>query len=110
MEANECYNASSCDRAGLRLPVEQYAHDAGCSITGGYVYRGSIAALRGHYFYSDYCTGFLRSIRVANDGTVAERQTWNVGSLGNVTSFGVDAAGELYVVSGSGRVFKLEAR
>jgi glucose/arabinose dehydrogenase len=110
MEANECYSASTCDRAGLRLPVEQYSHDAGCSITGGYVYRGSIAALRGHYFYSDYCTGFLRSIRLANDGTVAERQTWSVGSLGNVTSFGVDAAGELYVVSGSGRVFKLEAR
>jgi hypothetical protein len=111
MEANECYSASSCDRAGLRLPVEQYGHDAGCSITGGYVYRGSIAALRGHYFYSDYCTGFLRSFRLANDGTVAERQTWSVGSLGNVTSFGVDAVGELYVVSGgSGRVFKLVAR
>jgi hypothetical protein len=93
------------------VPVEQYAHDGGaCSVTGGYVYRGAVAALRGHYFYSDYCAGFLRSIRLASDGTVAERQTWNVGSLGTVTSFGVDAAGDLYVVSGGGRVFKLEAR
>jgi len=110
MEANDCYNASSCDRSGLRIPVDQYAHGPGCSITGGYVYRGAIAALRGVYFYSDYCAGFLKSFRLAADGTVSELRTWDVGALGNVTSFGVDGAGELYVVSQNGKVYKLEAR
>jgi glucose/arabinose dehydrogenase len=110
MEGNDCYSAASCTRTGLRLPVEEYTHSDGCSITGGYVYRGSIAALRGHYFFSDYCQGWLRSIRLASDGTVAERRTWDVGTLGNVSSFGVDATGALYVVSGAGRVFVLEAR
>ncbi|AHG90401.1 glucose/sorbosone dehydrogenase [Gemmatirosa kalamazoonensis] len=110
MEGSDCYNGASCDRSQLRLPVAEYGHDQGCSITGGYVYRGAIAALRGHYFYSDYCSGFLRSLRVADDGSVADRQTWNVGALGNVTSFGVDAAGELYVVSQNGKVYKLETR
>jgi hypothetical protein len=110
MEGSACYVASSCDRTGLRLPVEEYGHDAGCSITGGYVYRGKIAAIRGHYFYSDYCTGFLKSIRLADDGTVAERKTWDVGALGNVMSFGVDAAGELYVLSGNGKVYLIEQR
>jgi glucose/arabinose dehydrogenase len=109
MEGSECYNASSCDRANLRLPVAEYGREDGCSITGGYVYRGRIEAIRGHYFYSDYCQGWLKSIRVADDGTVAERRTWDVGALGAVTSFGVDASGELYVVSANGRVYVLEA-
>ena len=110
MEGSECYGGSGCARAGLRLPVEEYGHADGCSITGGYVYRGSIAAIRGHYFYSDYCRGWLRSLRLADDGTVAERRTWDVGSLGAVASFGVDSRGELYVLSGNGRVYLLEAR
>ena len=110
MEGSECYNATSCNRTGLRLPVEEYGRDEGCSITGGYVYRGKIAAIRGHYFFSDYCQGWLKSIRVADDGTVAERRTWDVGALGSVTSFGVDASGELYVTSANGRVYALEAQ
>lgn len=109
MEGSQCYGAATCDRTGLLLPVAEYGHDDGCSITGGYVYRGRIAAVRGHYFYSDYCGGWLRSIRLAADGTVAERRTWAVGSLGSVLSFGVDAAGELYVLSANGRVYVLEA-
>ena len=110
MEGTSCYATSSCVRTGLRLPVEEYGHDTGCSITGGYVYRGKIAAIRGHYFYSDYCTGFLKSIRLADDGTVAQRRTWNVAALGNVMSFGVDAGGELYVLSGNGKVYVIEGR
>ncbi len=109
MEGSECFNASSCNRAGLRLPVAEYGHNDGCSITGGYVYRGQIAAIRGHYFYSDNCQGWLRSIRVAENGTVAERNRWDVGSLGAVTSFGVSASGELYVLNASGQVYVLEA-
>jgi len=113
MEGRQCYAAATCDPTGLRLPVLEYDHSAGeCSITGGYVYRGSdpaLAAVRGHYFYSDLCGGWLRSFRIADDGSVADQREWPVGDLGSVLSFGEDAAGALYVLSGSGRVLALVA-
>ncbi len=105
---------SVTERAGSvvvpQTPVEEYTHADGCSITGGYVYRGPIAGIRGEYFYSDYCQGWLRSFQLNGDGQVVGRRRWEVGPLGNVTSFGVDAAGALYVLNASGRVFLLEAR
>ena len=58
MEGTHCYNASTCNQSGLTLPVLEYAHSEGCSVTGGYVYRGSvIPALQGLYFFGDYCQG-----------------------------------------------------
>jgi glucose/arabinose dehydrogenase len=107
MEGNHCYNASTCDQSGLNIPLHEYNHsDGNCSITGGYVYRGSaIPNLRGRYFYSDYCTGFLRSFRVEN-GAAVEHVSWDVGALGNVTSFGEDSSGELYIL-GDDKVFRL---
>jgi glucose/arabinose dehydrogenase len=106
MEAMHCYNADSCVQQGLTLPVLEYGHGDGCSITGGFVYRGSaIPALRGHYFYSDYCNGWIRSFRWDGSQATDPRQ-WDVGSLGNVTSFGEDAAHELYVTTSSGRVLR----
>jgi len=109
MEGTSCFGAASCQRTGLRLPALEYGRSDGCSITGGYAYRGSIAAIRGHYFYSDYCRGWLRSARIAADGTVSDRRDWAVGPLGQVLSFGEDSAGELYVLSGNGRVYRIEA-
>jgi glucose/arabinose dehydrogenase len=108
LEGNECYNAPSCNAQGLERPVLEYSHDEGCSITGGAVYRGSlIPGIVGHYFYSDYCTGFLRSFRYEN-GQAVDQRTWSVGPLGSVSSFGEDASGELYILSANGRVFRLE--
>ena len=68
MEGDECFEpASGCDRTGLELPAVRYSHDDGCSVTGGYVYRGSaIPSLQGTYFYSDFCGGWVRSFRFAN--------------------------------------------
>ena len=60
--------------------------------------RGTITAIRGHYFYSDYCTGFLKSFRYSN-GAALDRKDWGL-SAGFVTSFGLDFAGEMYVMSG----------
>lgn len=81
-----------------------YSHaDPGspCSITGGYVYRGTaIPELAGRYFYSDYCAGFLRSILVL-DGSATERRDWQIGKPGQVASFGRDGQGELYLLTGS---------
>jgi glucose/arabinose dehydrogenase len=107
MEATHCYNASDCVQQGLSLPVLEYSHDDGCSITGGFVYRGSaIPALRGHYFYADYCKGWIRSFRW--DGAqAADRRQWDVGDVGSITSFGEDASHELYVTTSSGRLLKV---
>ena len=98
-EGTTCYNASSCNKTGLTDPVLDYTHDAGaCSITGGYVYRGSaIEGLQGHYLYSDYCAGFLKSFRYAN-GVAVDQKDWGI-TTGNVTSFGKDIDGELYVLA-----------
>jgi hypothetical protein len=109
MEGSRCFRpADGCERAGKVVPVLEYPHAEGCSVTGGYVYRGSrIPALRGHYFYSDYCRGWIRSFRYAS-GQAADRREWALGDLGNVLSFGEDAAGELYVLSANGRVYRLD--
>ena len=107
MEGLGCYNATTCTEAGLTLPVIDYPTHAGgtCAVTGGYVYRGSaIPDIRGYYFYSDYCAGFLRSFRYTDVGVVDQRD-WGQ-TPGSVASFGVDIAGELYVLSGD-NVLKL---
>ncbi len=108
MEGKHCFGASSCDQAGLALPVLEYDHGQGCSITGGYVYRGAaIPDLQGHYFYGDYCRGWVRSIRI-DGGTIVQNFQWPALALGNnLTSFGEDAAGELYVMSAGGEVFRI---
>jgi glucose/arabinose dehydrogenase len=108
MEGTRCYSAPTCNQTGLDIPVHEYGHtDGNCSITGGYVYRGAaIPGILGRYFYSDYCTGFLRSFRRANGQTV-EHMEWDVGDLGNVTSFGEDSAAELYILSTNGTVYRL---
>jgi len=111
MEGSECYPpGSSCDKSGLTLPVLEYGHGAGCSITGGYVYRGTaLPDIVGTYFYSDYCTGFLRSFKWQG-GMITEQQSWpGAEPPGNVTSLGEDLAGELYILTIEGGVYKLVA-
>jgi glucose/arabinose dehydrogenase len=109
MEATHCYPESvpTCDQTGLTLPVHEYSHSQGCSVTGGYVYRGSaMPEVVGHYFYSDYCSGGLRSFRLVG-GAATDHRTWNVGSITGVTSFGLDGVGEMYMTTSNGRVYKL---
>lgn len=103
-EGLHCFNPSSdCDTDGLTLPVIEVAHGDGgtCSITGGIVYRGAaIPEIVGHYFYSDYCGGYLRSFTVT-DGVAGDISDWTdqVGAPGRVTSFGTDFSGEMYVLT-----------
>jgi hypothetical protein len=76
-------------------------------VTGGYVYRGRITnGPAGHYFYSDYCGGFLKSFRYEN-GAATDQRTHDVGNIGFITSFGEDSQGELYMTSSNGRVYKI---
>jgi glucose/arabinose dehydrogenase len=108
-EGSSCFLTDPCDTSGLTLPVAEYDHGQGCSVTGGYVYRGSgIPEVAGHYFYSDFCAGFLRSFRLEG-GIAVDPRTWASQGLGAVTSFGEDSAGELYVLSQDGRVVRLVA-
>jgi glucose/arabinose dehydrogenase len=106
-EGSNCYNASTCSKQGIDLPVLEYGHNDGqCSITGGFVYRGSaMPEIAGTYFFSDYCAGWLKSFRY--NGAVTENRTWSIGSVGLVTSFGEDSSGEIYLTSANGRVYKL---
>jgi glucose/arabinose dehydrogenase len=109
MEGSSCDQRESCDRSGLTLPVLEYDHSEGCSVTGGYVYRGAaLPELDGHYFYSDFCRGFLRSFRYAN-GSVSAHTDWQI-SAGNILSFGRDAEGELYMLAVDGRILKIVRR
>jgi glucose/arabinose dehydrogenase len=108
MEGPDCFGASSCDESGLELPTIWYDHGEGCSITGGVVYRGSaIPALQGHYFYSDYCAGFVRSFRL-EDGAAVDQYEWPTLAPGaGVPGFGRDAAGELYILGTDGGVYRI---
>lgn len=109
MEGAACYNAPTCSTTGLHLPVLDYPHTGGaCSVTGGLVYRGSqIPGIVGHYFYGDFCAGWVRSFR-HRDGQAVDRVNWTFGGVGTISSFGQDAQGELYMTSfTNGRVYKL---
>ena len=111
MEGTLCHGASTCDRTGLTLPVFEYDHGTGnangCSITGGFVYRGrALPELAGRYFYSDFCGGYLKSF-LANSSGVAEQRDWDIDDIGRVVSFGQDAEGELYLLTGGGAIHKI---
>lgn len=103
-EGMHCFEPpEGCDTSGQTLPVLEVSHsDAGtCSITGGVVYRGeAIPELLGHYFYSDYCAGYIRSF-LYDDGVATETREWTeqVGNLGGMISFGRSASGEVYVMN-----------
>ncbi|OQW59946.1 MAG: hypothetical protein BVN28_09925 [Nitrospira sp. ST-bin4] len=109
MEGVLCFNPSTnCNQGGLTLPVLDYPHlSNACSVTGGYVYRGSAApALRGTYFYADFCNGFVRSFRYQNSQATSQFE-WPLLSRGGITSFGEDAQGELYLMTQGGSLFKI---
>jgi hypothetical protein len=100
MEGKQCFQAATCNMSGLTLPTIDYGHNPACAIIGGYVYRGSVAALQGKYLFSDLCTGWLRTLSGA---TVAQAPTVNVGTP---ISFGQDGSKELYVLTNENRVLK----
>jgi glucose/arabinose dehydrogenase len=112
MEGFLCFNPSSnCDPGGITtLPVLDYPHASGaCSVTGGYVYRGSaMPSLRGTYFYADFCAGFVNSFRFLN-GQITEQTAWPLLSPpgGSITSFGEDAQGELYLMTQGGGLWRI---
>jgi len=123
MEGNHCYETEVCNQDGLTKPIFEYPSDAsyafslmninqknvyGCSVTGGYVYRGNkINDLSGLYLFSDFCTGKIWSLNpvkgVTNDLT--PQLLGNKKSM--ISSFGEDIYGELYIVEFSGSIYKI---
>ncbi|MGQ0558756.1 MAG: PQQ-dependent sugar dehydrogenase [Sphingosinicella sp.] len=108
---------------GTVPPVAEYGHGSGAlqgrSVTGGYVYRGPVEALRGNYFFGDFVTANIWSIpvaRVAIGATLPSSQFTirtgafvpNQGAITNVVSFGTDQAGHLYIVDFDGEIFRVE--
>jgi glucose/arabinose dehydrogenase len=105
MEGFTCYAASTCDRDGLQLPVLQYDRNAGISVTGGYVYRGrQLGDLHGAYVYADFGTRTVWAIR--HDGATVTDSTQLLRAPANVSSFGQDEAGELYLVGYDGTLWR----
>ena len=100
MEGLHCYNPANCNPSGLTLPVVEYSHAEGCSITGGVAYRGTqFDRMQGIYFYADYCSGKIWGLRSA-------AASWSSRLLldtpFSITTFGEDEAGEIYVADFSG--------
>ncbi len=113
MEGTACYQPpNGCPTSGLVLPIHEYDHGEGCSITGGHVYRGpSNPSLTGRYFFADYCSTWIRSFRV--EGGVATDlvdHEADFGPVPSISSFGEDGVGELYVVSLGGTVYRITAQ
>ncbi len=106
MEGLHCYPSDPCTTIG-QLPVVEYPHFGNaCSITGGYVYRGSaLPALVGNYFYADYCDGTVHSIKYPN--TTPGDWSGLLSPGGSISSFGQDARGELYVLQLTGAVWRI---
>jgi glucose/arabinose dehydrogenase len=106
-EGRARYTNTALGPGELIAPVYVYSHvDDNCSVTGGYVYRGrAVTAAVGRYFFGDYCSGLVWSLRIDSGHAVdVRREPFRVALL---TSFGEDVAGELYLASGNGRIFKL---
>ena len=106
MEGAHCFNpASGCSQEGLTLPVVEYSQSGGdCSVTGGYVYRGArFPNLQGTYFYGDYCSGRIWGLQRDQSGW---RNSLLLDSTFNITAFGQDEAGNLFVTDhGGGRIY-----
>ncbi len=113
IEGNHCFLATSCDTTGMEPPIYEYMHvDGGaCSITGGFVYRGScIPDLAGQYFFADYCTNEVFTLAWPDAITPVDRspELDSTNLIDGLASFGRSATGELYVLSiRTGDVFKI---
>jgi glucose/arabinose dehydrogenase len=109
-EGRHPYESKDPNPSGrLVMPVAEYSHEKGCSVTGGFVYRGErIPAAHGRYFYGDYCSGTVWTVS-RRGGSVSQPRRLSI-EVDALSSFGEDAAGELYLTSLEGDVYRLDAR
>lgn len=107
MEGSACYRTTPCDSSDLIQPVAEYStRQYGCAVTGGYVYRGrAISGLDGVYLYGDFCSGIIWGLRRVDGKVVAARQLLDTPL--QISSFGQDLAGEIYLTAFDGRVYRV---
>jgi glucose/arabinose dehydrogenase len=110
MEGTRCFQGQNCSTDGLTLPVAEYGHALGCSVTGGYVYRGQeFPALNGLYIYGDFCSGTLWALTSTGQDQWASAVVGETDAL--ISSFGEGEDGEIYLTDlGSGTVFLVTGR
>ena len=110
MEGLHCFNPSSgCNMTGLILPIAEYSHSEGEAVIGGYVYRGTaIPSLVGTYILGDFISGTIWGLKQTTSGTWTRSQL--LSTQRNISSFGQDAAGEVYVVDYAGNVLRLVSK
>lgn len=107
-EGNQAFNTTGCgSQEDYVFPIHQYTHSDGCSVTGGYIYRGSqISELQGYYFYADYCSDYIWTLHKEGNEWVNEQ--FGQFSGNNFSTFGEDVNGELYVAGHTtGTIYKL---
>ena len=96
MEGSHCFLGAGCSSEGLELPIFEYDHPSGCSVTGGYVYRGEqFLPLYGNYFLGDFCQGTIWRLFPNEDGSWSSAVVLDTNHV--ISSFGEDVAGELYL-------------
>jgi len=115
LEGSECFDPETgCDPSAFTPPVLAYEHDFGCAVVSGFVYRGQrIPALRGTYLYADHCFGNFGSLRFEEGELLDARDITldiNPDDVTLITSFGEDNAGEMYVLSQFGTLYRVDAR
>ena len=109
MEGAHCFRQANCDAQGLEMPVTEYDHNDGCSVTGGHVYRGErLPTLYGAYVYGDFCSGKIWALRV--DGRVVTEKMEIADTDLSISSFGEDASGEIYILTFEGAIYRFTAR
>ncbi len=103
-EGNHPYNTDACPpQSELTFPIAEYSHSNGCSISGGYVYRGSVYTdIAGYYFFADYCSGLIGTVDSA--GNLIDHGDFS----GNWVSFGEDVNKELYIINIGGSIYKIK--
>lgn len=106
-EGTHTFDGTPPQGAQLVPPVAEYNHSLGCSVTGGYVYRGAMPEWAGIYFYGDYCTETVWGLIRSDEGWQTEIL---FGAGGNITSFGQDGSGEVYIATDGGQILRLALR
>ncbi len=107
MEGYNCFSEDNCDPAPYIAPIHHYGRNDGCSVTGGYIYRGSQSpGLFGHYLFSDYCQGQIWSLAQFNGEWI---RTLLLDTNYNVGSFGEDVNGEIYLLNYAGEAYHILA-
>jgi glucose/arabinose dehydrogenase len=110
MEGTHCFHPSAeCQTTGLSLPLYEYSHEKGrCSIIGGYIYRGqAISSLMGTYVYGDFCSGEIFALQNPSRGQTLNEARMILKTSYQISSFGQDTAGEIYVLDHKGGVYRL---